>query len=346
MNVVSSITHESTPVSMPLVEPGPNAAFYVVMNAGSGHAETALRESTIRDVLAAAGRTCHLALVDDPEELCDIARRMAALAKENGGVVVAAGGDGTINTVAHEAVRQGCLFGVLPQGTFNYFGRTHGIPEDLTEAVRALLDARVTPVQIGMVNDRIFLVNASVGLYPQLLEAREEDKRQYGRSRVVAIFSALKTALGRYRPLRIALDSEGITRKLRTPTLFVGNNRLQMEQVGMAPMGIALEEGELAAIAPRPVGKLGMLGLMLRGALGRLGDADNVVAFSFKRLTVKHARLSPRRRLKVATDGEVTKMEMPLTFRVVEGRLMLLKPAARTASAAGLSGLSSQRPHC
>ncbi|MBD8529805.1 MULTISPECIES: diacylglycerol kinase family protein [unclassified Massilia] len=313
------------------VEPGPNAAFYVVMNAGSGHSETALRESTIRDVLGAAGRTCHLEVVDDPGKLEDIARRMAVQARDNDGVVVAAGGDGTINTVAHEAVRQGCLFGVLPQGTFNYFGRTHGIPEDLEEAVRALLDARVTPVQIGMVNDRIFLVNASVGLYPQLLEARELDKRQYGRSRVVAILSALKTALGRHRPLRIRLELDGIMRKLRTPTLFVGNNRLQMEQVGLEPMGEALEEGELAAIAPRPVGKLGMLGLLLRGALGRLGQAENVIAFSFKRLTVKHAALSPRKRIKVATDGEVTHMRMPLEFRVVEGRLLLLKPAARPA---------------
>ncbi len=335
--VVDPIIFESTPSTMPLVEPAPDAAFYVVMNAGSGHSETALRESTIRDVLADAGRTCHLELVDDPAELCDIARRMAGLAKENGGVVVAAGGDGTINTVAQEAVRQGALFGVLPQGTFNYFGRTHGIPEDLEAAVRALVDGRVTPVQIGMVNDRIFLVNASVGLYPKLLEAREDDKRQYGRSRVVAIYSALKTALGHYRPLRIALDSEGVSRKLRTPTLFVGNNRLQMEQVGMLPLTEGVEEGELAAIAPRPVGKLGMLGLLLRGALGRLGEAENVVAFAFKRLTVKHAALSPRRRIKVATDGEVTTMDMPLEFRVVEGRLKLVKPpaTARNADEAG-----------
>ena len=313
-------------------EPGPNAVFYVVLNAGSGHAETELRCSTIRDVLGAAGRPCQLEIVRDPTQLGDIARRMARLAKENEGVVVAAGGDGTINTVAHEAVRQGCLFGVLPQGTFNYFGRTHGIPEDLADAVRALLDARVTPVQVGMVNDRIFLVNASVGLYPQLLEAREHDKRQYGRSRVVAILSALKTALGRHRPLRITLETEGHTRKLRTPTLFVGNNRLQMEQVGMEPLTAAVEEGELAAIAPRRVGKLGMLGLMLRGALGRLGEADNVIAFSFKTLRVRHAALSPRRRIKVATDGEVTRMDMPLEFRVVEGRLLLLKPAAGSAA--------------
>ncbi|WP_229508130.1 diacylglycerol kinase family protein [Massilia sp. Dwa41.01b] len=177
-----------------------------------------------------------------------------------------------------------------------------------------------------MVNDRIFLVNASVGLYPQLLEAREHDKRQYGRSRVVAILSALKTALGRHRPLRIELETEGHTRKLRTATLFVGNNRLQMEQVGMEPLTEAVEEGELAAIAPRVVGKFGMLGLLVRGALGRLGDAENVVAFSFKRLRVRHAALSPRRRIKVATDGEVTRMDMPLEFRVVEGRLRLLKP--------------------
>jgi len=313
---------------MPNLEPDKNAAFYVVLNAGSGHSETELRCSTIRDVLGEAGRTCHLEIVEDAADLADTARRMAQQAKENKGVLVAAGGDGTINTVAHQAVLQGCVFGVLPQGTFNYFGRTHGIPEDLAEAVRSLLTSTVQPVQVGLLNDRIFLVNASVGLYPALLEAREHDKRQYGRSRVVAILSALKTALGRHRALRIALETEGHTRKLRTATLFVGNNRLQMEQVGMEPLKSALEDGELAAIAPRRVGKLGMLGLLLRGALGRLGEAENLVAFSFKRLTVKHARLSPRRSVKVATDGEVTRMKMPLEFRVLEGRLALLKPPA------------------
>ena len=317
---------------MPNIEPDQNAAFYVVLNAGSGHAETELRCSTIREVLAEAGRTCHLEIVKDAAQLGEIARRMAQEAKRSNGVLVAAGGDGTINTVAHQAVLQGCVFGVLPQGTFNYFGRTHGIPEDLAEAVRSLLTSTVQPVQVGMVNDRIFLVNASVGLYPALLEAREQDKRQYGRSRVVAILSALKTALGRHRPLRIALETEGVVRKLRTATLFVGNNRLQMEQVGVEPLTEAVEDGELAAIAPRRVGKLGMLGLLLRGALGRLGEAPNVVAFSFKRLTVKHARLSPRRTVKVATDGEVTRMPMPLEFRVLEGRLALLKPAGASGA--------------
>ena len=76
--------------------------------------------------------------------------------------------------------------GVVPQGTFNYFARTHGIPADQTEAVGLLLRAAPTPVQVARINDRVFLVNASLGLYPDLLEDREAFKARFGRSRGVA----------------------------------------------------------------------------------------------------------------------------------------------------------------
>lgn len=310
---------------MPTTELRADAPFFIVLNAGSGHAETELRRTTIEEVMAAAGRVCTLELVEDPAELAAKARSMAARAVAEDGILVAAGGDGTINTVAHEAVLAGCPFGVLPQGTFNYFGRTHGIPEDLAEAVYSLLRARVRPVQVGLLNNKIFLVNASVGLYPQLLEEREHDKRQFGRSRVVAFFSAIKIALRPHRHLRITLERDGKERRLRTTTLFVGNNRLQLEQVGMRDGLIeAVEDGQLVAIAPRPMGRLGLLGLLLRGMFGRLGSADDVEAFAFKRLLVRTPAVYGRKRMKVAADGEVTKMAMPLEFRVLEGRLLLM----------------------
>jgi len=309
---------------MPPTELLSDAHFYIVLNAGSGHSETEERISTIRDVMDGAGRVCHLEIVDKPERLEAIAREMAAKAVASGGVLVAAGGDGTINTVAHQAVLAGCPFGVLPQGTFNYFGRTHGIPEDLTEAVYAMLRADVRPVQVGMLNNKIFLVNASVGLYPALLEEREHDKREYGRSRVVAFLSAVKMALRPHRHLRIALELDGKEKRVHTTTLFVGNNRLQMEQVGMRDLTEAVEDGQLVALAPKPMGKLGLLGLLIRGAFGRLGDGDDLIAFPFKSMTVRTPSLYGRKRLKVATDGEVDKMATPLEFRVLEGRLMLL----------------------
>ncbi|KQQ39919.1 diacylglycerol kinase [Duganella sp. Leaf126] len=306
-----------------------DATFFIALNAGSGHAETDERRATIERVLRGAGRRFELTMIDEPDAIDAIAASLARRAVDSDGVLVAAGGDGTINAVARQAIAHGCKFGVLPQGTFNYFGRTHGIPEDLSEAVHALLAARVHPVQVGVINGRVFLVNASIGLYPRLLEEREADKKQFGRSRVVAAFSALKTLLSPHRRLRLTLQIDGTSRHLRTATFFVGNNRLQMEQVGIPPLSDALEDGRLAAVAPRTKGKLGMLWLMLHGALGRMGrlnQADELTTFSFRQIEVHVRSLSRRRQVKVATDGEITMMDNPLEIHVMDEQLLLLKP--------------------
>lgn len=308
------------------------APFFIALNAGSGHAETAERQAIIESVLRGAGRQFQLTIIDQPDSIDDIAAQLAQQAAAANGVLVAAGGDGTINAVSRQAILHGCAFGVLPQGTFNYFARTHGIPEDLHDAVHALLSARLHPVQVGMVNDRVFLVNASIGLYPKLLEERELDKKQFGRSRLVAALSALKTILSPHRRLRLILQVDGTQQRLRTATFFVGNNRLQMEQIGIPPLSAALEDGQLAAVAPRTKGKFGMLWLLLHGMLGKMGrlnQADELTTFSFKQIQVKVRTLSRRRRIKVATDGEVTLMSNPLEFRVMEEQLLLLKPTSQ-----------------
>lgn len=304
--------------------PDPRAPLHVVMNAGSGADDAAVARATIERTLTEAGRPHVLRLVDAPARLPAIAREAVEQAGRDGGIVVAAGGDGTINAVAQALLGGGCPFGVLPQGTFNYFSRTHGIPSETEAALRVLLTARAHPVQAGLVNDRVFLVNASLGLYPQVLEDREAYKRQYGRSRLVALWSALATLLRGHRQLRLRIEHDGeppAARELRTPTLFVGNNRLQLEQIGIgeAPQ---LDAGRLAAIALRPVGLLEMSWLLLRGAFGQLGEADQVTSFAFERLVAR-----PRaRRAKVATDGEVRWMTTPIEFRLAPQPLWLLKP--------------------
>ena len=103
----------------------------------------------------------------------------------------------------------------------------------------------------------------------------------------------------------------------------MGNNALQLQQIGIADA--ALEQGALVAITLRPVGTLKMLALMLRGALGQLGEAREVFSFPCERLVVRPARLG-RREFKVATDGEVIRLRAPLLFRVSPQPLMLLKP--------------------
>ena len=176
------------------------------------------------------------------------------------------------------------------------------------------------------------LVNASLGLYPKLLEEREAWKKQFGRSRLVGLGAGLMSLLGGHRSLRLEIEVHGQVSEVRTPTLFVGNNALQLQQLGL-PEAQAVAEGELAAIGPRPVGRLAMLALLARGALGRLGTADEVVNFSFRLLTVR-ARALGTRRIKVATDGEIGWLALPLVFRVSPDPLLLIRPPAPAAQAA------------
>jgi len=304
-------------------------ALVVVFNIGAGHGQAEEARTTLQAGCAEAGRTLHLLEVHDPRQLGAIARQAVTQAQQCGGVVVAAGGDGTINTVAQAALGSGCSFGVLPRGTFNYFSRTHDIPSDTSAALQVLLAGHSQPVQVGLVGERVFLVNASLGLYPRLLEDREDWKRQFGRSRLVAFGAGLATFLRGHRSLRLRVQSQGQERELRTPTLFVGNNALQLQQLGL-PEAEDVEAGHLAAIALRPVGLFRMLGLLWRGAFGRLDEAEELIRVSTRQLTVHPSRRLAAfgsKRIKVATDGEVTWMRLPLSFRVAPQPLDLLRPA-------------------
>lgn len=300
--------------------------FFIVFNVKSGNRNAQEEIQTISRVLEEGGRDFEFLQLKAPEPVDVLARRAVELAKAHHGVVVAAGGDGTINAVANAVLGSGCPFGVLPQGTFNYFGRDNAISQDTRKAALALLQAHISPVQAGMVNGRLFLVNASVGLYPQILEDREAWKQQLGRSRFVAFLSGIATLLQSRHQLRLSIESAGQTVSLRTPTLFVGNNRLQLVQAGInGQQTDALTQGQLAAIAVHPIGTLALLGLLVRGLLGQLGDADNIQSFSFRRLTVTPKGM---RRIKVATDGEIVWMQTPLVFEVAAEPLLLLVPAS------------------
>ena len=299
--------------------------FFIVMNSASGHNDAEEEREIMAGVFENAGRKFEFLKIENPSQINEVCEHAVRLAAEHRGVVVAAGGDGTINAVASAVLGSCCPFGVLPQGTFNYFGRVHAIPQETRPAAIALLGASVSPVQVGSVNGRIFLVNASLGLYPQLLEDREAWKQQLGRSRLVAFLSGLVTLLKARGQLRLEIELEGRRASLRTPTLFVGNNHLQLTRVGINDSHAgAVNRGKLAGIALRPIGTLALFGLLARGLLGRLGDTENVESFSFRTLTV-----SPRgrKRVKVATDGEVMWMKAPLVFQVAVEPLLLLVPA-------------------
>lgn len=303
---------------------GSGPELFVLVNPGSGTNDLARKREILESVFREAERPfrfVRLASTADLPRACDAA---AARACECGGALVGVGGDGTLNTVAQAAWQHDCMVGVLPQGTFNLFAREHGIPQELEAAARALLRAQPEPVQVGEVNGRLFLVNASLGLYPQLLQDRETFKQQFGRHRWVAAIAGLKTIFEWRRQLALEIELDGERTVLRTPTLFVGNNRLQLDRIGMeSRIASRVGEGRLAALIAHPIGTRDMVWLMLKGAFGRLGDPEQVDCFAFRTLTV---RVLGRRRIRVAADGEVDVLAAPLRFSVVSRPLRLLLP--------------------
>ncbi|WP_304641497.1 diacylglycerol/lipid kinase family protein [Pseudomonas sp.] len=315
--------HSTTQQSLRGDEP-----FFIVHNRGSGRGDSERVQDTIRSVLAEGGRSCEILPVQGGDKLLETAATAIDRARAEGGIVVAAGGDGTLNAVAQAVLGSGLPFGILPQGTFNYFGRTHGISQDTEQAARCLLDAQIRPVQVGLINDRLFLVNASFGLYPKILEDREQFKQRYGRSRWVALWSALVTLMQAHRQLSVQLEFGEQVHRLRTPSVVVDNNALQLEQMGIDEVD-DLTRNHLVAMAAKPVGTLALYGILFRGLASRLGEADNVLSFSFNRMT---ARLGSRRRIKVAMDGEICFLNTPLQFRVAEQRLPLLVPRQRSSA--------------
>jgi diacylglycerol kinase family enzyme len=187
------------------------------------------------------------------------------------------------------------------------------------------LHASIAPKQVGWVNGRLFLINASLGLYAALQEERESWKRQFGRSRLTAMVSGLYSLLTEPRKLTLEIESDGEHEVVSTPALFVANNRLQMGRVGLDPAALdGLDHGYLAALVARPVRSSQLFAMAFRGALGRLREDDNLRSFAFKRLTVRPRR---DRYIKVATDGEITVMRTPLQFSVGAQPLKVLIPA-------------------
>lgn len=303
----------------------------VVLNAASGRHGKGEVEHRLRELLGASDVPHRFHVAQRPRQLAVQCRAAADAAQAHQGALVVAGGDGTINSVATQAWQRGLPLGVLPQGTFNYFGRAHGLSQTLDEACATLLEGlrerRLQPVQAGLLNGTLFLVNASLGLYPQVLQDREAFKQRYGRSRLVAAWAGLRTLLRPHPALLLRLQAgDDPERAVRTATLFVGNNPLQTDRLGL-PDAERVGHGDLAALTLAPLGRWALLKLALLGALGQLGEAEAVQHRNVPELwaePVRHGLQGRYRAVRVALDGETRWMIPPLHFEVAPQPLWLV----------------------
>lgn len=320
-------TADANAESPPEAQADPGARrVLVLINRASGtqHPD---REARVRAALDAAGLGARARIAPTaPDALTQTARRAAA---EGVDIVAACGGDGTIAAVAEGLSDTPAALGVLPAGTFNYFARGLGIPEDLEGAARILAAGAPRPITTGEVNGRLFLNNASLGVYPVILRERERIYARFGRSRISAYWSVLRTILQPRRPLEMVLRADGREERLRTPLAFIANSAFQLDLMGIDGAE-AVRGGKLALLLAPDAPPMELL----RRAT-RLGAGVAEHGPDYRLIPAQQIEIIPsRRRRLLARDGERERMSGPFRFRARHDALRVALPADAPTTAA------------
>lgn len=294
----------------------PKACVILNAGAGSGIDEAALRQLETRFV--ARGFEIKIYRAQEGAQLRSFAQ---SAVRQGLQLVIAAGGDGTLSTVAAELKDSPAVLGILPWGTLNHFAKDCGIPFEAQEAIDVLLDGQTQAVDVGEVNGHLFINNSSLGLYPHAVRRRDAQRRRLGRGKMWAFFWAGLSLLRLFPMLHIKLSCDGQSLLRRTPFVFIGNNEYTMEGFRMAER-VSLQRGRLSVYTSHTAGRLGLLRLALRALIGRLHEAEGFDALTTQALTIETRRKS----LRVALDGEVTSLNTPLHYCIHPAALQVRVP--------------------
>lgn len=290
---------------------------HLIVNSRSGSSGEGVT-ARAADVLAGAGWEVH---VDEVHSGARLVEAAAAAALGPADIVVAGGGDGTVGTVATRLLDTGKSLGVLPLGTFNHFALHLGIPGDVEAALAVLTTGVPTPVGVGQVNDRIFINNCSIGLYPSLLRQRERTYGWAGRSQAVSYLSAAVALLQPPALVNLQLSVDGRAFSRRTPLLFVGANPKQLAAFDI-PGSECLARDRLAVCITRPASSFALARLAVKTFFRGLHRAPELELACGEEVVVTLRRA----RVRVAMDGEVVRLKTPLRYRYRAGALCVIAP--------------------
>ena len=290
----------------------------ILINAAARGSFDEMLRRRLSEIFTDAGATADIAIASTPDEVRKIAETAAT---DNWDLVVAGGGDGTVNLVASALIGTRKHLGVLPLGTLNHFAKDLRIPLDFEAAAQNLLSGSPLEIDVAEVNGRIFLNNSSLGLYPIIVREREKNER-LGSGKWPAFAWAAIAALRRYPFVDVRVTVEGTQLARRTPFVFVGNNHYLMERFDIGTRE-RLDRGELSLYITNRTGRAGLFLLAIRALFGRLRDDKDFLA-----MRTAGVRIDTKSdRARVALDGEFDILQTPLEYRVRPRTLSVIVPS-------------------
>jgi diacylglycerol kinase (ATP) len=303
----------------------------VVVNPAAGGGRIARRWPDTERILAGAGLDCEVAFTARSGDATRIARQGVREGRE---LIVAAGGDGTINETAAGFFAEGkpigseTRFGVLPAGTGGDFRRTFDIPVDPLAGVRVLAGRGRRRIDAGRVRyvdhqgrpeERIFVNIADAGIGGEVVHRVNYGSKLLPGS-VTFLLASLRALLAwKNRPLTVTID--GVQRRLLAQQVVVANCQYYGGGMRIAPMAVP-DDGLLDVILIGDVSFIDSARGMGKIRKGTHLDEGNP---KWEVFGGRHVEVESEFPIRVDVDGEQPGF-VPAVFEVIPGALELMVP--------------------
>ena len=290
----------------------PGRRILIVHNPAAGRARRSRRRL---EQLVAALRRRGCAVTVRCGLLGGDAERLAREAEPDFDIVVAAGGDGTVNAVVNGLAENPRPLGLLPLGTANVLAREIELPRDIDALARLMADASPKPIWPGRVGDRLFVMMVGVGFDAEVVAAVDPNiKRRIGR---LAFVWAILLRLIRHHRCELRVTANGIEH--RAAALIAAKGRHYAGPFVLA-LEASLAEPRLDLVLFHDNGRVAALRYLSALLLGRIPRLRGITT-----LRVETAVVSPSEPVAIHADGEIIGTA-PAEITLAAQPIMLIRP--------------------
>jgi diacylglycerol kinase family enzyme len=299
-----------------------SAVLIINLKSGGGKAEH-------YDLAAQARRRGIEPVVLQPgDDLLELAESAIARGAQ---VIGMAGGDGSQALVATVAARRDVAHVCIPAGTRNHFALDLGLDrDDVVGALDAFTDGVERRIDLARVNDRVFVNNASLGVYAKVVQSEA-----YRDAKLETWTGMLPDMLGPdAEPIDLQFTAPDGSRCDDAPLVLVSNNPYRLASLAGAGTRERIDTGQLGVLAARVRSAADVSKLVALELVGQAGRFPGLLSWSTQELEVHST--GP---VEVGLDGEALVLDPPLRFASLPGALRVrlpsgvgLPPAARAAA--------------
>ena len=230
--------------------------------------------------------------------------------------ILIAGGDGTVDSVVNvmEMKNINIPIGILPVGTANDFAKFIGMPADISEACKQILDSKPTKVDVGRINNKYFINVASTGLFTDVSQKTDVNlKNTIGK---LAYYLKGLEELPNFRRLKIKLTSKECNYEGEMYLILVFNGKTA-GNFNLATQA-DVTDGKLDVIIFKAVQIYELLPLFIKVLKGEHLDSDKVVYFKTDDVYIESTE-------DIVTDIDGEKgPDFPLRIRCIKGGIKVL----------------------